>query len=94
MPVEDAPEDDSVRQSYNFAPGYHGLVYRADGPDRGGSAAGIKEEEDQDHEDTNAMKDVDAEAHKGTESSTDIKYKLQAMKWGMILATAEDTRQC
>ena len=33
MPVDDAPDDhdDSVRQSYNFAPGYRGLVYRADG---------------------------------------------------------------
>lgn len=31
MPVDDAPDDNSVRQSYNFAPGYHGLVYRADG---------------------------------------------------------------
>ena len=37
MPVEEAPDDDSnVRQSYNFAPGYHGLVYRADGPETGG----------------------------------------------------------
>ena len=33
MPVEQAPEDDDVRQSYNFAPGYHGLIYRADVPD-------------------------------------------------------------
>ena len=31
MPVEEAPNDDEVRQSYNFAPGYHGLVYRAEG---------------------------------------------------------------
>lgn len=31
MPVAEAPDDDgNVRQSYNFAPGYHGLVYRAD----------------------------------------------------------------
>jgi hypothetical protein len=30
MPVAEAPNDDDVRQSYNFAPGYHGLVYRAD----------------------------------------------------------------
>ncbi|USP81633.1 hypothetical protein yc1106_08907 [Curvularia clavata] len=36
MPVEEAPDDDSnVRQSYNFAPGYHGLVYRADGLESG-----------------------------------------------------------
>jgi putative SOS response-associated peptidase YedK len=36
--VDDAPEDDgdgAPRQSYNFAPGYHGIVYRADVPDWG-----------------------------------------------------------
>ncbi|KAJ4371105.1 hypothetical protein N0V83_004321 [Neocucurbitaria cava] len=42
MPVEDAPDDDDVRQSYNFAPGYHGLVYRADGPDYGGATGETK----------------------------------------------------
>ncbi|KAK8042193.1 hypothetical protein PG993_006716 [Apiospora rasikravindrae] len=38
MPVDDAPEDEgdnAPRQSYNFAPGYHGIVYRADTPDWG-----------------------------------------------------------
>ncbi|KAF2659912.1 DUF159-domain-containing protein [Lophiostoma macrostomum CBS 122681] len=30
MPVNEAPDDEGVRQTYNFAPGYHGLVYRAD----------------------------------------------------------------
>ena len=44
MPVEEAPDDDSnVRQSYNFAPGYHGLVYRADGPETGGQQEGATE---------------------------------------------------
>jgi hypothetical protein len=46
MPVADAPDDDSVRQSYNFAPGYHGLVYRADGPEHGGQHVDEKEEVD------------------------------------------------
>jgi hypothetical protein len=36
MPVEEAPNDDEVRQSYNFAPGYHGLVYRAEASDHDG----------------------------------------------------------
>lgn len=40
MPCEDCPDDEDVRQSYNFAPGYHGLVYRADLPDWG---AGTKQ---------------------------------------------------
>jgi putative SOS response-associated peptidase YedK len=38
MPVYEAPDDDGEggpRQSYNFAPGYHGIVYRADTPDWG-----------------------------------------------------------
>lgn len=38
MPVDDAPADEgdgAPRQSYNFAPGYHGIVYRADVPDWG-----------------------------------------------------------
>jgi hypothetical protein len=65
MPVEDAPEDDEVRQSYNFAPGYHGLVYRADGPEHGGQH-GDKDEEG---------------AEVKTEGATDTKYKLQAMQW-------------
>ncbi|CAN9172677.1 unnamed protein product [Alternaria alternata] len=45
MPVEEAPDDDSnVRQSYNFAPGYHGLVYRADGPETGDQQEGATED--------------------------------------------------
>ncbi|KAI4698699.1 hypothetical protein J4E81_005310 [Alternaria sp. BMP 2799] len=45
MPVEEAPDDDSnVRKSYNFAPGYHGLVYRADGPETGGQEEGATED--------------------------------------------------
>lgn len=42
MPVDDAPEDEgpqAPRQSYNFAPGYHGIVYRADVPDWGAGPA-------------------------------------------------------
>ena len=45
MPVEEAPDDDSnVRQSYNFAPGYHGLVYRADGPETSDQQEGATED--------------------------------------------------
>ena len=83
MPAAEAPEDDGFRQSYNFAPGYHGLVYRADGPDHGGNKAAAK----QDHGDNGEQglqKDeletapaVPAEGH-----VDDTKYKLQAMKWG------------
>lgn len=67
MPVEEAPNDDDVRQSYNFAPGYHGLVYRADGPDYGGE-----------HE----VKDEADPSIKTEGATNDTKYKLQSMQWG------------
>lgn len=69
MPVEDAPGDDEVRQSYNFAPGYHGLVYRADGPDHSGQHGGKEEE----------SAAVDAEGATGNTS-----YRLQSMQWGYV----------
>jgi putative SOS response-associated peptidase YedK len=75
MPVADAPDDDSVRQSYNFAPGYHGLVYRADAPDRGGIVDGADTDIDG-HEPVAPT--ADARAAAGT------RYKLQAMKWGLV----------
>ncbi|KAF1936277.1 DUF159-domain-containing protein [Clathrospora elynae] len=69
MPVEETPGDDDVHQSYNFAPGYHGLVYRADGPDSGG------EQERQ----------VGTEPEVTEEGATgDTKYKLQSMQWGLV----------
>ncbi|KAF2099359.1 DUF159-domain-containing protein [Rhizodiscina lignyota] len=81
MPSQEAPEDDEVRQTYNFAPGNHGLVYRADTPDTGG---GRRQEDGQDNEDG---QDVKATKNKETatqEASGEVRYKLQAMKWGLI----------
>lgn len=88
MPVEDAPDDDSVRQSYNFAPGYHGLVYRADGPDYGSRNAASHECNSLPGDDgDNVSKAVTAtEKHKDPKAvpDTDTKYRLQSMKWGLI----------
>lgn len=83
MPVEEAPEDEDVRQSFNFAPGYHGLVYRADTPDSG---AGSRPHEDgaqqpDGHRDNDKQRGK-ANLSGGPETST-VHYKLQAMKWGM-----------
>ncbi|OAR02599.1 hypothetical protein LLEC1_00341 [Akanthomyces lecanii] len=72
MPVAEAPEDDgndAPRQSYNFAPGYYGAVYRADTPDHGAgpapnAAAGDSQYDEKDQKTTS--------------------YKLQSMKWGLI----------
>ncbi|KAI9673639.1 MAG: hypothetical protein M1817_002276 [Caeruleum heppii] len=79
MPVDEAPEDDAVRQSYNVAPGYNELVYRADVPDWGagprrhreGHEEGAEEQGESGHD----------EAQEGEKST---RYKLQAMKWGLI----------
>ncbi|KAJ4318536.1 hypothetical protein N0V94_004393 [Neodidymelliopsis sp. IMI 364377] len=68
MPVEEAPNDDDVRQSYNFAPGYHGLVYRAEGPDP------VVHKSNKD-ENEQASSD---------ESIKDTRYKLQSMQWGLV----------
>ena len=73
MPVDDAPEDDELRQTYNFAPGYHGLVYRADVPDYGAGP------HSQDRGDAG---EDSSQNHQSAESVKEIKYKLQAMKWG------------
>jgi len=75
MPVDEAPEDDEIRETYNFAPGYHGLVYRADVPYYG---AGERHHEQ-------AGDENESLPHKNAENrteSSETKYKLQAMKWG------------
>jgi hypothetical protein len=88
MPVDEAPEDEEVRQSYNFAPGYHGLVYRADGPDFGGSNAGAGNEnsetgeKDTDKQGTEKGDDVAVATPTGPGEDKNTKYKLQAMRWG------------
>jgi putative SOS response-associated peptidase YedK len=91
MPVDDIPEEDgdySPRQSYNFAPGYHGIVYRASTPDWGSGPAprqhlngigpiGREGENDNATAPMNITVDVDA-------SNISSEYKLQSMKWGLV----------
>lgn len=79
MPVEEWPEDDDVRQTYNFAPGNHGLVYRADVPDYG--AGGRSHDDGQDAGDTEKEKEGPGPA---IEDPKEMTYKLQSMKWGLV----------
>ncbi|KAL8635998.1 MAG: hypothetical protein Q9228_006560 [Teloschistes exilis] len=79
MPVEDAPEDEDVRQTYNFAPGSHGLVYRADVPDSG---AGGSNHRGQGTADEGNAEQIEATGE--AEGLKETKYKLQAMKWGLV----------
>ncbi|RSL70839.1 hypothetical protein CEP54_001536 [Fusarium duplospermum] len=79
LDIDDAPEDEgdgTPRNSYNFAPGYHGIVYRANTPD-GGAGHQARGNEKQQHVETNDLTEQAA-------SSEQVKYKLQSMKWGLI----------
>lgn len=78
MPVADAPEDDEVRQTYNFAPGSHGLVYRADVPDYGAGNRHQRQEQAAEH-----GRSDETDASPQIEDPKETKYKLQAMKWGV-----------
>ena len=80
MAVDEAPNDGSVRQSYNFAPGYHGLVYRANGSDDGASRAhGAERGEDDENHDQGKSEDDSSATH-----VDHTRYKLQSMKWGAL----------
>lgn len=77
MRVDDAPEDDEVRETYNFAPGSHGLVYRADVPDYG--AGNRHQHHGRAKEDTAGE---EQEIQGQIEEPKETQYKLQSMKWG------------
>ncbi len=98
MPVHDLPADegdDAPRESYNFAPGYRGVVYRADVPDhgcgpapdrqtRGGQAAAAHGDEDSDVSAKTVEKQVEGTEVMEAEETDGVHYKLQTMKWGLI----------
>ncbi|KAL2017864.1 hypothetical protein VTK56DRAFT_1609 [Thermocarpiscus australiensis] len=86
MPVDDAPADEgdgAPRQSYNFAPGYYGVVYRADVPDRG-AGAGSESARGDGHGDDDPHHAAASEAAREKETDKKPRYKLQAMKWGLV----------
>jgi putative SOS response-associated peptidase YedK len=88
MPADDAPDDDNdrIRQSYNFAPGYHGLIYRADTSDSGaGSQDDNNEKDSTDEPPSKRAKTSHATSHSVEGLATaETKYKLQAAKWGLV----------
>ncbi|KAL4814276.1 hypothetical protein BDW67DRAFT_87778 [Aspergillus spinulosporus] len=75
MPVDETPEDDEIRYTYNFAPGNVGVIYRADFPDHNNGA-----EPHPDQEQTDSTEPAVSE----TDSSSQVHYKLQGMKWGLV----------
>ncbi|KAK7952297.1 uncharacterized protein PG986_008025 [Apiospora aurea] len=89
MPADAAPEDegdDAPRQSYNFAPGYHGIVYRADTPDWGAGPHrhAKKAGDDTEAADEAAVQVSSSSPSGGDGAGSDVHYKLQSMKWGLV----------
>ncbi|KAI9860419.1 MAG: hypothetical protein M1813_006077 [Trichoglossum hirsutum] len=85
MPVDDVPDDEATRQSYNVAPGYYELVYRADAPDRGaGGGARTEDSEAKGAVSEKTENEDDEGAEEGRYATKETKYKLQAMKWGLV----------
>lgn len=86
MPVDYSVDDEdgpgAPRQSYNFAPGYHGVVYRADTPDWGAGPRSRSHQSKDNDGDEAAPTEEDAAAAAATAGQ--VKYKLQSMKWGLV----------
>lgn len=88
MYADEAPDDDDeqLRQTYNFAPGYHGMIYRAATGDHGESSTN-EEDVDKDEQPSRKRQKLDQPATvRETDGSVSdqAKYKLQAAKWGLI----------
>ncbi|KAI1211754.1 DUF159-domain-containing protein [Annulohypoxylon truncatum] len=84
MAVDEAPDDEgdgAPRQSYNFAPGYHGIVYRANVPDWG---AGPRRQHANDSNNCPTTSHAQSEAGDDVSKSQPTSYKLQSMKWGLV----------
>jgi putative SOS response-associated peptidase YedK len=81
LAVDDVEDDDRTRQSYNFAPGYHGLVYRAAVADHGNGEQAADVERGTSPQESGAVY-VSSSSKEGT--TTEVRYKLQSMKWGLI----------
>lgn len=82
--MDDAPDDDEIRETYNFAPGYIGPVYRADTPDSGyeGQSYEDRQQDDNDRSQAPAVDAHDDDASHGARGGT--RYIIQKMKWGLI----------
>jgi putative SOS response-associated peptidase YedK len=83
MPVDEAPDDNAVRETYNFAPGNFGVVYRADVYEKGRSHAGQGADVEHQPQDLGNEKD-DVSSEDKVSDDQAVKYKLQSMKWGLV----------
>lgn len=84
MPVDEAPEDDEVRQTHNFAPGTTGLVYRAQ---HGDNEIGHAPDDSHGGEEVHGngeSNDSEKPLTSRSKKSQDTSHALQAMRWGLI----------
>lgn len=88
MQVDNAPDDDAARETYNFPPGSYGLVYRAEVPDFGVSG---NDNEAVEHDDRSNQAQDEPEAEDQTKNAgqetadkQSFNYELKVMKWGLI----------
>ncbi|OGM46957.1 DUF159 domain protein [Aspergillus bombycis] len=87
LQVDEAPSDDDVRETYNFAPGSFGAVYRTDIYSSGHN--GEQHEDDDDDDDDDSGSHTTSPAQNKTEDKDEqtlpkLKYKIQSMKWGLV----------
>lgn len=76
--VGEAPADDgdgAPRQTYNFAPSYDGIVYRADTPELGANFQPVLNTDD--------SHIIHRQHH--------VRYKLQTMRWGLVPSWTRQT---
>lgn len=83
MQVDSVPEDDEARQSYNFAPGYNGIVYRADVPSYGAGER-LHRAGQTDSNEVAPQASSASQPEPQFPSSAPTRYKLQSMRWGLI----------
>lgn len=71
LPVDEAPNDDEARETYNFPPGAYGLVYRANIPDQG-----VPNDDEAGTE--------DGDNNTASSQPESYNYQIKVMKWGLI----------
>lgn len=81
MPVDDAPQDDEARETYNFPPGAYGLVYRAEVPDHGLRDTDEPEASQSGRQDTQEPQEY---PEPQSNEPKPYKYEIKVMKWGLI----------
>ncbi|KAI3003810.1 hypothetical protein CBS147346_5129 [Aspergillus niger] len=84
LQVDDAPPDEDVRETYNFAPGNSGAVYLADTHMYPSSHQHDEPAGQSDTEKETAEGAAEGEETGGEKKSNATKYKLHSMRWGLI----------